>query len=57
MSIDFIFVNFKNLETKMNEKNKLLDMLASLLQHYFEISTQENVLQRCINSFLTIRKV
>jgi len=44
MSINSIFVNFKNLETKMNKRNKLLDMLALLLQHYFEINTQENVL-------------
>ncbi len=57
MSIDSIFVNLKNLKTKINERNELLNMLASLLQHYLEISTQENILQRRINFFLAIRKV
>jgi len=57
MLTNSIFVNLKNLKIKINERNKLLDMLASLLQHYFEISTQKNVLQRRINFFLTTRKV
>jgi len=57
MLTNSIFVNLKNLETKINERNELLDILTSLLQHYFEINTQENVLQRRINFFLTIRKV
>jgi len=55
MLTNSIFINLKNLEIKMNKRNKLLDMLALLLQHYFEISTQENVLQRRMNFFLTIR--
>jgi len=57
MLTNSIFVNFKNLKTKINKRNKLLNMLASLLQHYLEISTQENALQRRINFFLAIRKV
>jgi len=57
MLTNSIFVNLKNLKIKMNERDKLLDMLASLLQHYLEISTQEDVLQRRKNFFLTIRKV
>jgi len=57
MLTNSIFVNLKNLKTKMNERNRLLDMLTLLLQHYFEINTQKNVLQRRINFFLAIRKV
>jgi len=57
MLTNSIFVNLKNLETKINEKDKLSNMLALLLRHHFEISTQKNVLQCRINFFLTIRKV
>jgi len=57
MLTNSIFVDFKNLEAKMNKRDKLSNMLTSLLRHYFEINTQENVLQRRINSFLATRKV
>jgi len=51
------FVDLKNLETKIEKRNKLLAILISLLQYYFEISTQKNVLQYRINFFLAIRKM
>jgi len=52
-----MFINFKNLKTKINKRNNLLDMLALLLQHYLEIIMQENILQYCIDFFLAICKV
>jgi len=57
MLTNSIFVDLKNLETKINERDKLLNMLTLLLRHHFEINTQKNVLQRRINFFLAIRKV
>jgi len=37
--IDFIFIIFKNLETKINKKDKLLNILILLLQYDLKIST------------------
>jgi len=44
MSTNSIFVNLKNLETKINKKDKLLIILVLFLQHYFKLDMQKNAL-------------